>query len=78
MMIAIKEKLKIPAYVKIGIQWRTIKDENRKSYEWWNAEEIPPQALHFDLDQDHANRFVDPAAKLWKKGATNRVQGLQI
>jgi hypothetical protein len=76
---AIREKLKIPDYVPIGVQWRTIKDENRKNYAW-NADEQPPppQALHLDIDQTHAGRFIDPAARLWKKGATNRVNGLQL
>jgi hypothetical protein len=74
---AIREKLKIPHYVQIGVQWRTIKDENRKNYEW-KADLHPPQALHLDMDQTHAGRYTEPAARLWKKGATNRVNGLQL
>jgi hypothetical protein len=41
---AIRAKLKIPDYVPIGIQWRTIKDENRKNYEW-KADLHPPPSL---------------------------------
>jgi hypothetical protein len=44
----------------------------------WNADEQPPQALHLDIGQTHAGRFIDPAARLWKKGVTNRVNGLQL
>jgi hypothetical protein len=69
--------LKIPAYVPIGIQWRTIKNENKKNYEW-KEDKFPPQALHLDIDNNHTTRYTDAAAKLWKKGATNRVHGLQM
>jgi hypothetical protein len=74
---ALRLKLKIPDYVPIGIQWRTIKNENKKNYKW-NADEMPPQALHLDIDANHATRYTEEAAKLWKKGATNRVNGLQM
>jgi hypothetical protein len=77
LVTAIREKLRIPAYVPIGVQWRTIKDENKKNYEW-KSDFHPPPALHLDMDQMHACRYIDPAARLWKKGATNRVNGLQL
>jgi hypothetical protein len=38
----------------------------------------PTQALHLDIDHNHATRYTEAAAKLWKKGATNRVNGLQM
>jgi hypothetical protein len=63
--------------VPIGIQWRTIKNENKKNYEW-KEDKFPPQALHLDIDNNHATRYTDAAANLWKKGATNRVHGLQM
>jgi hypothetical protein len=74
---ALRLKLKIPAYVPIDTQWRTIKNENKKSYEW-KEDEFPPQALHLDIDNNHATRYTEAAAKLWKKGATNRVHRLQM
>jgi hypothetical protein len=59
------------------VQWRTIKNENRKNYAR-DEEATPPQALHIDIDQNHANRYTEPAARLWRKGAKNRVNGLQL
>jgi hypothetical protein len=69
---ALRLKLKIPAYVPIGIQWRIIKNENKKNYDW-TEDKFPPQALHLDIDNNHTTRYNEAAAKLWKKGATNRV-----
>jgi hypothetical protein len=41
-VVAIRDKLKIPCYVAVGAQWRTIKDENRKNYEGKEEEPLPP------------------------------------
>jgi hypothetical protein len=41
---AIWEKLKIPSYVPIGVRWRTIKEENRKNYEWKADDPTKPYA----------------------------------
>jgi hypothetical protein len=49
--------LQIPAYVAIGLQWRTIKNENRKNYVW-DEDATPPQALHIDIDHNYANRYT--------------------
>jgi hypothetical protein len=38
----------------------------------------PPQALHLDIDHNHATRYTEAAVKLWKKGATNQANGLQM
>jgi hypothetical protein len=63
---ALRLKLKIPAYVPIGIQWRTIKNENKKSYEW-KEDEFPPQALHLDIDNNHATRYTEAPPNFGKK-----------
>jgi hypothetical protein len=34
--------------------------------------------LHLDIDQVHATRYIKASAKIWKKGSTNRVNGLQL
>jgi hypothetical protein len=39
---------------------------------------VLPQALHLDIDQNYAIPYTEPAAKLWRKGAKNRVHGLQL
>jgi hypothetical protein len=73
----IRRTLNIPPYVAIGIQWRMMKNEHKKSYKW-EVDCMPPQALHLDIDYHHAIRFAEPAARLWRKGAKNRVHGLQL
>jgi hypothetical protein len=65
---AIKEKLKIPEHVDIGVQWRTIKNETKRTYNW-KSDDLPPQALHLDIDHNYAIRYTEPAARLWRKGA---------
>jgi hypothetical protein len=47
------------------------KNEHRKKYKW-KEDCLPPQALN------HATRFSEPAARLWRKGAKSRVNGLQL
>jgi hypothetical protein len=69
--------LNIPKNVSLGIQWRSLKDEHRKNYAW-NSEETPPQALHLDIDHNYASAYAERAGKLWKKGASKRVNGLQL
>jgi hypothetical protein len=69
--------LNLPPNVAIGLQWRSLKDELGKNYPW-NANDTPPQALHLDMDHNYAAAFAEPAAKLWKKGAPKRVNGLQL
>jgi hypothetical protein len=54
-----------------------MKNEHKKSYKW-EVDCMPPQALHLDIDYHHAIRFAEPAACLWRKGAKNRVHGLQL
>jgi hypothetical protein len=72
---AIRLKLNIPRHVAIGVQWRTIKNEFKKNYDW-KQDDHPPQALHFDKDHVHGSRCIEASAKLWGKGSTNRVNGL--
>jgi hypothetical protein len=74
---ALKEKLQIPDHVEIGVQWRTIKNEIKCSYDW-KSDDLPPQALHLDIDHNYAIRYTEQAARLWRKGAKNRVNGLQL
>jgi hypothetical protein len=73
----IRRTLNIPSYVAIGLQWRTIKNEHKKTYKW-EEDCLPPQAQHLDIDYHHTNRFSEPAARLWCKGAKNRVDCLQL
>jgi hypothetical protein len=73
----IHRTLNIPPYVALGVQWRTMKKEHKKSYKW-EVDCMPPQALHLDIDYHHAIRFAEPAARLWRKGAKNRVHSLQL
>jgi hypothetical protein len=74
---AIRLKLKIPRHVAIGVQWRAIKNEFKKNYDW-KQDDHPPQALHFDIDHVQASRYIGASSKLWKKGSTNRLNGLQL
>jgi hypothetical protein len=67
----------IPKNVSVGIQWRALKDENRKNYRW-DPDNPPPQALHLDVDHNYAAAYAKPAGKLWRKGASKRVNGLQL
>jgi hypothetical protein len=55
----------------------TIKNENKRSYDW-KSDDLPPQALHLDIDHSYAIQYTEPAARLWRKGAKNRVSGLQL
>ena len=74
---AIRETLNIPDHVAFGVQWRTIKNEHKKNYPW-NEGSPPPQALHFDIDANFAARYVDETARFWRRGARQRVLGLQL
>jgi hypothetical protein len=69
---AIKEKLQIPEHVDIGVQWCTGKNETKRTYNW-KSEDLPSQALHLVIDHNYVIRYTEPAARLWRKGAKNRV-----
>ena len=74
---SIRDTLKIPHHVPIGLQWRTICNEHKKKYAW--IDDIsPPQDIHFDIDADYAARYYDDVAKLWRKGGKKKVLGLQL
>ena len=75
---AIKEALKMPTNVQIGLQWRTIKMDNRKTYQWGEDKTAPPQALHIDIDQNYAGLYAEKAAMLWKKGSKKKVCHLNL
>jgi hypothetical protein len=72
-----RKQLKIPPHVAIGVQWRTIKDENKKKHPW-SPDVQPPQALHLDIDHNYAAQHTVTSAKLWQKGSKRRVNGLQL
>jgi hypothetical protein len=73
-----RKQLKIPPHVAICVQWRTIKDENKKNHPW-SPDVQAPQALHLDTDHNYAAQHtVTPSAKLWRKGSKRRVNGLQL
>jgi hypothetical protein len=50
---ALKDKLQMPDHFDIGVQWRTITNENKRSYNW-KSDNLPPQALHLDIDHNYA------------------------
>jgi hypothetical protein len=69
-----RKQLKIPPHVAIGVQWRTIKDENKKNHPW-SPDVQAPQALHLDIDHNYAAHHTVTSAKLWRKGSKRRVNG---
>jgi hypothetical protein len=77
---AVRETLKIPDHVTLGAQWRTIADKHGKKYPWPKEPDAPrpPQALHFDIDDAYIGVWYPKFSKLWKKGATKKVNYLQI
>ena len=73
----IREKLKIPEYVALGVTYRTIRDKFNKPY-LWDREYPPPQALHLDIDQDYIMRYLDILSRTWSKGSSGIILGLNL
>ena len=74
---SIRDTLKIPHHVPIGLPWRRIRNEHKRKYAWIDVIS-PPQAIHFNIDADYAARYYDDVAKLCRKGGKNKVLGLQL
>jgi hypothetical protein len=76
----IREILKIPQHIAIGVQWRTIADKSGRRYPWPKdkGQPRPPQALHFDIDDTYIGAWYPKFAKLFKKGARKKVNYMQL
>lgn len=76
----LRQTLKIPDHVTLGAQWRTIADQHGRKFAWPKDKNAPrpPQAIHIDIDDAHIGVWYPKMAKLWKKGATKRVNYLQL
>ena len=72
LMPAIRKQLGIPKEVAAGLQWRTIKEVTGRNYKWGENDAPPPQALHFDMDDDYAPLYAEKAAKFWRKHAKQK------
>jgi hypothetical protein len=70
--------LKIPDHVALGAQWRTIADQHGKKYPWPkdSTDPRPPQALHIDIEDAYVGAWYPKFSKLWKKGATKKINYL--
>jgi hypothetical protein len=77
---AVRVFLKIPSHIALGAQWRTITTEHGKKYPWPDDPNAPrpPQAMHFDIDDAYIGAWYPKFAKLWKKGATKKLNYLQL
>ena len=78
LMPAIRKQLGIPKEVAAGLQWRTIKEVTGRNYKWGENDAPPPQALHFDMDDDYAPLYAEKAAKFWRKHAKQKILGLHL
>lgn len=77
---ALRQALNMPDHIAMGVQWRTIADKSGRKYPWPRDRNAPrpPQALHFDIDDAYVGVWYPKFAKLFKKGASKRVNFLQI
>lgn len=77
---AVRATLKIPDHVALGAQWRTIADQHGKKFPWPKDSTAPrpPQALHIDIEDAYIGVWYPKFAKLWKKGATKKVNYLHV
>ena len=75
---AIKEALKIPDTVEIGIQFRTIANEHSKKPAFDKANS-PAAAIHLDIDKRYALVYQARCASLWRKSSKKRLpNGVQL
>ncbi len=75
---ALKESLQIPDEVAVGIQYRTIVDENGKKPPF-DRETPPSAAIHLDIDERYALVYQAKAASLWRKNPKKRLpNGVQL
>ena len=72
-----RRMLSIPDNVACGVTWRTIKDPNKKQYQWTDKTP-PPQAWHLEIEEAFAFQFHQAVANLFKKGSSKRVNGIQL
>jgi hypothetical protein len=75
---ALKKALKIPPNVAVGIQYRTIANENGKKPAF-DKENPPAAAIHLDIDERYALVYQARAASLWRKNSKQRLpNGVQL
>jgi hypothetical protein len=75
---AIKKALNIPDSVAIGIQFRSIANENGKK-PTFDKENPPAAAIHLDMDERYALVYQAPCASLWRKNSKQRLpNGVQL
>jgi hypothetical protein len=75
---ALKLALKIPDDVEVGIQYRTIANEQGKKPPF-DKENPPAAAIHLDIDERYALLYQARAASLWRKNSNKRLpNGVQL
>ncbi len=75
---AIKKALNIPDTVAIGIQFRSIANENGKKPAF-DKENPPAAAIHLDMDERYALVYQARCASLWRKNSKQRLpNGVQL
>jgi hypothetical protein len=75
---AIKKALNIPDTVAIGIQFRSIANENGKKPAF-DKENPPAAAIHPDMDERYALVYQARCASLWRKNSKQRLpNGVQL
>jgi hypothetical protein len=75
---AVKEILKIPDDVEIGIQYRTISNETGRKPPF-NRDDPPAAAIHLDIDERFSLVYQARAASLWRKNSKKRLpNGVQL
>jgi hypothetical protein len=75
---ALKKALKIPSNIAVGIQYRTIANENGKKPAF-DKENPPAAAIHLDIDERYALVYQARAASLWRKNSKQRLpNGVQL
>jgi hypothetical protein len=75
---ALKLSLRLPDYVEVGIQYRTIALETGKKPPF-DKENPPAAAIHLDIDEKYALLYQSRAASLWRKNSKQRLpNGVQL
>jgi hypothetical protein len=74
---AIRDIVKIPMHVRMGISWRAIKLETGRTPPWVDGIQ-PASALHLDMDWLHAPVYKPEIARVFKKHGTAKPLGLTL
>jgi len=75
---AIKNHLKIPPEVQIGLSWRVTRNAKKRLPAYTDDGVIHPQALHIDIDEQYHNKYSIIMAQLWKKHSKPFIHGLNL